>query len=706
MIRTIENGRLAGSTSTIETPAVRLRFAGKKPTQAEGDTVSLSSGLKRGNLLANTDQERDFAGHLEDLFKPFSNETYAMTLDEQKRPPMEVLKALVDDGTYVIGVPVPAKQTAQSLMDDTGFSRLLQDVLPQDVYANLRQWYQAPTRDNGKLKSLGKSGYAKLQTLSAIEMARKIGVGVSTFLGVNAGLAAEAIAKIGTPEQQALFLNAINDGVITTAFGLTEEKVGSDIRNMETTFEPVEVNGKRYYKLNGNKKFIGNAAQVVDPETGKVIHRGADFIVVFAVDDASKPPEEREFAAFLVPRSLIGEANIRHTGGDSNKMGLREVNNGDFDLKDVLVPEELLLGTPGENIYPKQLRLLDETRLFVGAMSVGAAEGVLDLASGFAEQRLVRGKPIRTLQGVSMPLQKLYARLEAARLLALNAADRIDYAAGLSAEKQTKFYFRTDTSMSKLFASELAVDAADQAKQTLGGRGYLRNEEGLGVEKRLRDIAVLPIYEGTSNIQRGLISQGVMIDEGKKLGSLPQPVQLARLVARRAINKKELQASAFSPFTPSPMRIINSVYDYAFADTSIRYGKAYTKIAKAVSKVGPNASEAEKAQALNELDLADGFFGWDKESRKRDQQMAAFNAVQRRMYYLADIATTRQAATLATAELERLDAKAKESGLSAEEKFQKEALDLYLNMAREEAQRIFMELNGEVLKNLERQHRL
>ena len=101
---------------------------------------------------------------------------------------------------------------------------------------------------------------------------------------------------------------------------------------MTTTFvKETDARGHTVYRLNGDKKFIGNAARVVDA-AGNVVHRGADFLLVFAVDDPAKAPKDRVFHCFLVPRERIGEENIRHTGGEWNKTGLREVNNGNFDL--------------------------------------------------------------------------------------------------------------------------------------------------------------------------------------------------------------------------------------------------------------------------------------------------------------------------------------------------------------------------------------
>ena len=174
-------------------------------------------------------------------------------------------------------------------------------------------------------------------------------------MGVSTGLSAQTIFRVGTLPQQAFWLNALNRGVFSYGFALTEKNAGSDPRSLKTTFvKEIDSSGQSVYRLNGDKKFIGNAAQVVDA-AGNVVHRGADFLLVFAVDDAAKSPKDRVFHCFLVPRGRIGEGNIRHTGGEWNKIGLREVNNGNFDLKDVIVPECCVLGTPGENMDARRV---------------------------------------------------------------------------------------------------------------------------------------------------------------------------------------------------------------------------------------------------------------------------------------------------------------------------------------------------------------
>ena len=171
-------------------------------------------------------------------------------------------------------------------------------------------------------------------------------------MGVSTGLSAQTIYRVGTLPQQAFWLNCLNRGIFTYAFALTEKNAGSDPRSMSTTFgrKPVP-RGQTLYRLNGDKKFIGNAARVLDA-AGNVVHRGADFLLVFAVDDPAKPPKDRVFHCFLVPRASIGEENIRHTGGEWNKTGLREVNNGNFDLRMSSFPSAACWARPARTCIP------------------------------------------------------------------------------------------------------------------------------------------------------------------------------------------------------------------------------------------------------------------------------------------------------------------------------------------------------------------
>jgi alkylation response protein AidB-like acyl-CoA dehydrogenase len=345
--------------------------------------------------------------------------------DREKKPPLAVLTAMVNEGVFVSGVPIPSYELAAPQAD----ALLQAGLITRETKELLaRPTTQSDLQKQQFLSDVGRDGHARAMGIAAQSIAKLAGVGIGTFMGVSTGLSAQTIFRVGTLAQQAFWLNALNQGVFTYGFALTEKDVGSDPRSLTTTFSrETDAVGQTVFRLNGNKKFIGNAARVVDAE-GNVVHRGADYLLVFAVDDSRKPPKDRVFHCFMVPRARIGEQNIRHSGGEHNKTGLREVNNGNFDLADVVVPECCVLGIPGENMYPKLMGTLDVTRFLVGAMGIGTAEAALEIASRYASQRRQNGRLIAQYPMVSFPLQELAARVLVGRLLVMEAATLVDQA--------------------------------------------------------------------------------------------------------------------------------------------------------------------------------------------------------------------------------------------------------------------------------------
>lgn len=755
--------RIAASADTVRFRAALAPGPASPPVLRFGeDTLART----RRSGLALTPNQHLLAAQIGDVIDTAlagrDPARYLQALENGKLPPLEIFREMVRRDLTVVGVPVPDKDTDRGLLDDPAFQAELERVLPSAQAADMRKLASGKNQGLAFVRQVGADGYAMAQTLAGVEIARRLGAGVGTFLGVNSGLAAEAIAKLGTPAQQVVWLNAMAEGKLTFAFGLTEETVGSDPRSMQTTFRRVTDpdTGETRYRLTGNKKFIGNAARVLDPATGQVYHRGADFIVVFAVDDPAKPPEERSFRAFMVPRALIGEANIEMTSGEFGKKGLNEVNNGTFHFKDLEIPEAFMLGEGaadslqklldsdpaladlknramlGESpqkllallddgrhakplaaldramdIYPRLLKMLDETRLFVGAMSLGQAEAVIETARDYAARRVQNGHAIEDFQAIAFPLDELAADALAGRLLVLSTARKVDeiLKAGGPTEK-----FRTDTAMSKLFCSELAEKAAARARRTLGGNGYL-NDPALnrGLSKREADAQVLTIYEGTSEIQRNLIAQGVMIVEGKALekqaAASPlmavgatlrrRPGELAEALVHRESPVKAIAAGMLTSQRESARKrmrdalslaapeAIEAAYRFAVADTMLRY-EAERKALSARWKAAGEPPE---------------YAGWDAESKKRQLFLDASLAVQQRLHLMADLATDRQLARLVQDELALLSGKDR---LSPQEVEQKRLLTLFLKLAKDRAIARYHELNGEKLAQHEEAHRL
>lgn len=648
-----------------------IRFAAGQPrqepmsTEAKTDEVMLRS---RQSLLALSPVDQRTLATLNELFKKLTPEEL-QRLDQAKESPVAFMKEMIGSGLGVVGVPLPAvnddvraalqrKQPAAKSLPwgktkpQVPTLKQIQAVVPAEVGNQLAGLLGA-SQSNALRTEFVNQGYGKAQTLAAIELSREIGMDVATFLGVNTGLAGEVISKVGTKEQQAVWLNAMNEGHMTYAFGLTEPTAGSDPRSMLTTFRVEKRNGKNVYILNGEKKFIGNAAQVKS-EAGEVLHRGADFIVIFAVDDPGKPPEQRSYRAFMVPRTAIGEDNIVPTGGEKGKLGLKVVNNGDITLKNVEVPESFILGDPNRNMYPTLLKTLDETRLFVGAMGVGMAESFVKDSRAYAGQRHQYGKPIQGHQSVNQRINSLAADTLAARLLVMDAARRIDVAHRQQAAGQKPQNFKSFTSMAKLFSSEVAERGATVCKNTRGGNGFLEDlKNNGGMAKRFRDTQVLTVYEGTSDIQRNVIVQGEIIEAGKRFAAhygsqfgtkakgLFSKVtgQSAKFEAESLkeliqwLNRQQPKLSLEDAKTP--VETIDAVYELASLDTLPRYF----------------SSVQARRKELEQTGIPDKWRGWDKDSIDRELMQEALGPVQLRMHALADIAMYRHLAHLVQDEL-------------------------------------------------------
>jgi alkylation response protein AidB-like acyl-CoA dehydrogenase len=735
------------------------------------------------SLLDATPTQAAYIKMLQDLLQPYGVHE-VQKWDETKQPPVEILKKMTADGVFVSGVPMPAMSVGASLVNDASLSALIEPAAKEKLVALLTP---NPSRKQTEefLQDLGADGYAKAMALASIEIPKKTSVGVATFLGVNTGLSAQTISKIGTPEQQAFWLNALNNGVFTYGFGLTEEKIGSDPRSLQTTFKKeTDAEGNTVYRLNGNKKFIGNGARVTDKD-GNVTHRGADFLLVYAVDDSEKAPKDRSFRVFMVPRTLIGEENIWHSGREHNKMGLREVNNGDFNLKDVVIPESCLIGKPDEDIYPKMAGLLDITRLFVGAMSTGTAQGAFEAAKEYSARRVQNGGLINQFQMVSFPLEDVESKLLVAKLLVMDAARLVDQAdrekasltsdladlrkdmngalalvaariGGASEETRQQFEaaqkkagekydemqetlkvknnrkeivaalsevqkitrklrdkfgagedqtavktaykqlvamiddlkelrepvrFGTETAMAKLYCSELAEESARVAINTLGGNGFIeRPEQGLGLPKRHRDAKVLTIYEGTSNIQKNIISQGVILRELKDIESNLRDALRFMLLKNSAT--KGLHYSILMSTSSTPVERVNAAYKYAVVDMLTRVNVSHKAIKADWDKHGVPAE----------------YKSWDEKSIERQQNLLSSLPVQARMGILADIATDRKLVHLASRHLEFL---ATRPELSEEEKHHVKLLNHFQLIALDRVMENTRKLDSEALKQQE-----
>ncbi|MCW4015164.1 MAG: acyl-CoA dehydrogenase family protein [Candidatus Bathyarchaeota archaeon] len=270
----------------------------------------------------------------------------------------------------------------------------------------------------------------------------------------------------GTEEQKNIYLPHLCRGDSISAAAFTEPSRGTDISTVDT----IAVKDGKEWVINGTKTLITNAPI-------------ADFFIVLCQTGSRELPRKSQ-SLFIVNK----EANGLSVTKLSNKMGIRCVTTGEVSFKDVRVSEKSLLGKQGEG-FSYSMEFFTISRTSIAAQAIGTAQGALEIAVNYAQKRESAGQPIIRFQQIGAKLAQVATEIEAARLLMYKAACSID---------QNKVDPML-TSMAKLYASSVAVRAADAAIQTLGGYGYLGDYK---VERAYRDARVTEIYEGTSEIQR------------------------------------------------------------------------------------------------------------------------------------------------------------------------------------------------------------
>ena len=297
--------------------------------------------------------------------------------------------------------------------------------------------------------------------------------GVATSMNANA-LALGPILLAGTGEQQRAFVQPFATEFRFASFCLTEPGAGSDVGGIATT---ARRDGDGYV-LNGRKCFITNGAH-------------ASQYTVFASTDRSRG--HRGLSAFVVPRETPGVSS----GKKEDKMGQRASETSDVLFEDVRVPEANRLGAEGEG-FKIAMRTIDYARAGVAAMAVGVARAAYEHAAEYGRQRVQFGQPIAMNQAIYFLLADMATDIEAARLLTWKAAWLAD-----QGKRNTK-----ESSFAKAFAADLAMRAATDAVQSLGGYGYMKDYP---VEKLMRDAKLLQIFEGTSQIQRMVIAKETLM---------------------------------------------------------------------------------------------------------------------------------------------------------------------------------------------------
>ena len=324
----------------------------------------------------------------------------------------------------------------------------------------------------------GGLGKGVLDLCIVIEELSKACAGVSVSYAASA-LGTYPIILFGSEEQKRKYLPVIAKGEKLTAFALTESDAGSDAGGIRTA----AVRDGDYYILNGNKQWITNGGE-------------AEIYTVIALTDRAKG--SRGASAFIVEKDTPGFG----FGKKENKMGIRCSATRELIFNNCRIPKENLLGREGMG-FLVAMRTLDKSRPGVAAQAIGIAQGALDDAVKYARERIQFGKPISSFQGIQFMLADMATQIEAARALLYAGARYIDS----GAKDISKI-----SSMTKLFASDVAMKVTTDAVQIFGGYGYMKDYP---VEKRMRDAKITQIYEGTNQIQREIIALQLIKEAAK-----------------------------------------------------------------------------------------------------------------------------------------------------------------------------------------------
>ncbi len=318
-------------------------------------------------------------------------------------------------------------------------------------------------------------GMDTISYVLAMEEISKVDASVSVAMSVNNSLYCWGIEKFGTEEQKEKYLKPAAAGQVLGAFCLSEPEAGSDATSQRTT----AIDKGDHYLLNGTKNWITNG-------------NSASFYIVIAQTDADKG--HHGINAFIVEKDWEGF----QVGAKENKLGIRGSDTHTLMFQDVKVPKENRIGDDGFG-FTFAMKVLSGGRIGIASQALGIASGAYELAVAYSKEREAFGKPIHKHQAISFKLADMATRIEAARLLCLKAAWLKDQ--GMNFDKES--------AMAKVFASEAAMDITVEAVQVHGGYGYVKEYH---VERLMRDAKITQIYEGTSEVQRIVISRSVLKD--------------------------------------------------------------------------------------------------------------------------------------------------------------------------------------------------
>jgi len=359
----------------------------------------------------------------------------------------------------------------------------------REIAPNVMKWDESSEFPLSTIKELGKlglmgtifpaeyggAGMGYVEYVTAIEELSRVDGSVGIIVAAHTSLSTNHIFLMGTEAQKKKYVSKLATGEYIGAWGLTEPSSGSDAGSARMS----AVRKGNSWVLNGTKTFCTNGHY-------------ADVLVVIAVTD--RAAHTHGLSAFIVEKGAQGF----RPGKKENKLGLRASDTAELILEDCVVPAENLLGKEGDG-FIDAMQVLDGGRISIAALSLGMAEGAYEAALKYSKLRRQFGKAISDFQAIQWKLADMATEIEAARLLTFQAASMKD--AGIKTTQES--------SMAKLFASEVAVRCANESVQIHGGYGFIKDYPA---EKFYRDVKLCTIGEGTSEIQRLVIARQLLKD--------------------------------------------------------------------------------------------------------------------------------------------------------------------------------------------------
>lgn len=321
----------------------------------------------------------------------------------------------------------------------------------------------------------GGGGMDTVSYVIAMEELSKIDASASVVVSVNNSLVCWGLDTYGTPEQKEKYLSKLTTGEQIGAFCLSEPEAGSDATSQKTT----AIDHGDHYVLNGTKNWITNG-------------NSADVYLVIAQTDREK--KHKGINAFIVEKGMEGF----EVGPKEQKMGIRGSDTHSLNFNDVKVPKENRIGEDGFG-FKFAMKTLSGGRIGIAAQALGIAAGAYELAKEYSKTRKAFGTEIMNHQAIAFKLADMHTSIEAARHLVMKAAW----------DKDQGNNYDLSGAMAKLYASQVAMDVSTEAVQVHGGNGYVKEYH---VERLMRDAKITQIYEGTSEIQKIVISRSVLKD--------------------------------------------------------------------------------------------------------------------------------------------------------------------------------------------------